>query len=131
MINEGIKPNLIQYTKINIEQYEEKFVIIIDIQSEPNKPYYLSEKGLKPSGVYLHHGSSSIQVSDEIIKRMIFEHNGLRFEEIVSSNQNLTFKYLEKKFNDNNIDLQKNKYRTLNIINENNKYTNLALLLSN
>lgn len=130
MINEGIKPNLIEYSKINIEQYDDKELIIVDIQSGPNKPYYLAEKGLKPSGVYLRHGSSSIQASDEIIKRMIFEHNGLRFEEMISSNQNLTFDYLEKKFKENNIDLQKNKYKSLNIVNENNKYTNLALLLS-
>ena len=61
---------------------------------------------------------------------MIFEHTGLRFEEMVSKNQNLTFEYLEKKFKDNNLSFDKNKYKILNIINEENKYTNLGLLLS-
>jgi len=130
MINEGIKPSLIEYTQIKIEQYESKEIIIVDIQSAPNKPYYLADKGLKPSGVYLRHGSSSIQASDEIIKRMIFEHSGLRFEEMISKNQNLTFEYLEKKFKDNNLNLEKNEYKALNIVNENNLYTNLGLLLS-
>lgn len=130
MINEGIKPSLIEYTQIKIEKYENNQIIIIDIQSAPNKPYYLADKGLKPSGVYLRHGSSSIQASDEIIKRMIFEHSGLRFEEMISKNQNLTFEYLEKKFKDNNLDLERNKYKALNMFNENNVYTNLGLLLS-
>ncbi len=130
MINEGIKPSLIEYTQIKIEQYDNKNVLIIEIQSSPNKPHYLADKGLKPSGVYLRHGSSSIQASDEIIKKMIFEHTGLRFEEMVSKNQNLTFEYLEKKFKDNNLSFDKNKYKILNIINEENKYTNLGLLLS-
>ena len=130
MINDGIKPSLIEYSKVKIEKYENKKIIVIDIQSAPNKPYYLADKGLKSSGVYLRHGSSSIPASDEIIKRMIFEHSGLRFEEMVSKNQNLTFEYLEKKFNDNNITLEKNKYKILNIINESNLYTNLGLLLS-
>ena len=130
MINEGIKPSLIEYTKIKIEKYKNSNLIVIDIQSCPNKPYYLAEKGLKPSGVYIRHGSSSIQVSDEIIKKMIFEHSGLRFEEMTSKNQNLTFEYLEKKFKDNNIIFAKNKYKTLTIIDDKNKYTNLGYLLS-
>ena len=95
MINEGIKPSLIEYTQIKVEKYDNKYVIVIDIQSGPNKPYYLTDKGLKPSGVYLRHGSSSVQVSDEIIRKMIFEHASLRFEEKISKNQNLSFEYLK------------------------------------
>lgn len=130
MINEGIKPSLIEHTKIKTEKHNNKDIIVIEIQSGPNKPYYLADKGLKPSGVYLRHGSSSIQVSDEIIRKMIFEHASLRFEEMISKNQNLTFEYLEKKFKDNNLSFDENKYKLLNIINEENKYTNLGLLLS-
>ena len=130
MINDGINPSLMEYSRVKIEKYDDKNIIVVDIQSAPNKPYYLADKGLKSSGVYLRHGSSSIPASDEIIKRMIFEHSGLRFEEMISKNQNLTFDYLEKKFNDNNIYFEKNKYKILNIINENNLYTNLGLLLS-
>lgn len=130
MINEGIKPSLIEHTQMKIEEYTNKNVIVIDIQSGPNKPYYLADKGLKPSGVYLRHGAASIQASDEIIKKMIFEHSGLRFEEMISKNQELTFEYLEKKFKDNDLILDKGKYKTLNIINDKGKFTNLGLLLS-
>ena len=96
MINEGIKPSLIEYTKIKTEKYNNKDIIIIEIQSGPNKPYYLSDKWLKPSGVYLRHGASLIQVLDEMIRKMIFEHASIRFEEMISKNQDLTFEYLEK-----------------------------------
>ena len=130
MINEGIKPSLIEHAQIKIEKYNNKDVIIVDIQSGPNKPYYLADKGLKPSGVYLRHGSSSIQVSDEIIRKMIFEHASLRFEEMISKNQDLSFECLEKKFKDSNLIFDKNKYKLLTIVNDENKYTNLGLLLS-
>ena len=130
MINEGIKPSIIEHAQIKTEKYDNKDVIIVDIQSGPNKPYYLADKGLKPSGVYLRHGSSSIQVSDEIIRKMIFEHASLRFEEMISKNQNLSFEYLEKKFKDNNLIFDNNKYKLLNVVNNENKYTNLGLLLS-
>ena len=62
MINQGIKPSLIEHTQIKTEKYDNKDVIIVDIQSGPNKPYYLADKGLKPSGVYLRHGSSSTNI---------------------------------------------------------------------
>ena len=130
MINEGIKPSIIEHAQIKTEKYDNKDVIIVDIQSGPNKPYYLADKGLKPSGVYLRHGSSSLQVSDEIIRKMIFEHASLRFEEMISKNQNLSFEYLEKKFKDNNLIFDNNKYKLLNVVNNENKYTNLGLLLS-
>lgn len=61
---------------------------------------------------------------------MIFEHSSLRFEEMISGKQELTFNYLEKKFNEKNLSFNENKYRSLNIINDKNKYTNLGLLLS-
>ncbi len=111
MINEGIKPSLIEYTKIKTEKCNNKDIIIIEIQSGPNKPYYLSDKGLKQSGVYLRHGASSIQVSDKIIRKMIFEHASLRFEEMIAKNQDLTFEYLEKKFKDNHLAFDTNKYK--------------------
>lgn len=130
MISEGIKPSLIEYAQIKAEKFDNKDIIVVDIQSGPNKPYYLADKGLKPSGVYLRHGSSSIQVSDEIIRKMIFENASLRFEEMISKNQNLSFEYLEKKFKDNNLNFDENEYKLLNIINKDNKYTNLGLLLS-
>ena len=101
MINEGIKPSLIEYAQIKVEELDGKNLIIIDIQSAPNKPYYLAEKGLKPSGVYLRHGASCIQASDEIIKKLIFEHSGLTFEEMLSKDQKLTFNYLKQKFKEN------------------------------
>lgn len=47
MINEGIKPSLIEYTQIKTEKLDDKDIIIIKIQSGPNKPYYLADKVLK------------------------------------------------------------------------------------
>ena len=130
MITDGIKPSLIEYTQINVQKYNNKNIIIIEIQNAPNKPYYIADKGLKPSGVYLRHGASSIPASDELIRKMIFEHSSIRFEEMISRKQELTFNYLEKKFNEKNLSFNENKYRSLNIINDKNKYTNLGLLLS-
>ena len=95
-----------------IERIEDKdIIIIVKINEAPNKQYYLSDKGLKSSGVYLRHGNTSVQANEEVIKKMLIESNSNSFE-----NHNL-------KINDN-------KFKTLNIVNLNNRYTNLGLLLS-
>jgi len=130
MIREGINSDLTLYTKIYIENIDKKDVIVIKVSEAPNKPYYLKEKGLKPSGVYLRHGNTSIQASEEIIKKMLIDNNSKAFETIISTNQNLHFEYFDSILKKHNIKTDKNKYKTLNIIDLKGKYTNLGLLLS-
>lgn len=130
MIREGIKSDLTLYTKIFIENIDDKDIIIVKVDEAPNKPYYLSDKGLKPSGVYLRHGSSSVQASEEVIKKMLIESNSNTFENNISNIQNLHFEYMTNVFNNHKIEINENKFKTLNIINLDNKYTNLGLLLS-
>lgn len=130
MIREGIKSDLILYTKIYIENIEGRDIIIVKVREAPNKPYYLADKGLKSSGVYLRHGNVSVQSSEEIIKKMLLDSSNNSFENNVSNLQDLHFKYLINIFEKHNIAIDNNKFKTLNIINSDNKYTNLGLLLS-
>ena len=130
MIREGIKSDLTLYTKIYIERIENKDIIIVKVSEAPNKPYYLSDKGLKSSGVYLRHGNVSVQANEEVIKRLLIESNSNTFENNVSNIQDLHFEYLKNIFKNHNIEIDDNKFKALNIVNLNNEYTNLGLLLS-
>lgn len=130
MIREGIKSDLTLYTKIYIETIDNKNIIVVKVNQAPNKPYYLADKGLKSAGVYLRHGNISIQASEEVIKKMLVESNSNSFENNVSKIQDLHFDYMNNIFKKHNIETDKNKYKTLNILNLDNNYTNLALLLS-
>lgn len=130
MIREGIKSDLTLYTKIYIERIEGKDIIVVKVSEAPNKPYYLSDKGLKTTGVYLRHGNVSVQANEEVIKKLLIESNSNSFENNVSNIQDLHFEYLKRVFKNHNIDIEENKFKTLNIVNLDNKYTNLGLLLS-
>ena len=130
MIREGIKSDLTLYTKIYIERVEDKDIIIVKVSEAPNKPYYLSDKWLKSSGVYLRHGNVSVQANEEVIKKLLIESNSNSFENNVSNLQDLNFEYLKNIFKNHNIEIDENKFKALNIINSNNEYTNLGLLLS-
>ena len=130
MIREGIKSDLTLYTKIFIEEIDNKDIIIVKVSEAPNKPYYLAEKGLKTSGVFLRHGNTTIPASEEVIKKLLLNSNSNSFENNISNSQNLHFEYLKNTFKNHNIEIDNNKLKTLNIINLNNQYTNLGLLLS-
>ena len=130
MIREGIRSDLTLYTSINLVNLDDKEFIELDVMEAPNKPYYLTDKGIKTSGVYLRCGNTTSPASEEVIKRMLIENQGDSFETLTSYNQNLTFEMLNSIFSKHNIVLDDNKYKSLNIINLNNQYTNLGLLLS-
>ena len=129
MIREGIIGNLTTYTDIEIKEIDKKDVIELHITSAPEKPYYLADKGLKSSGVYIRHGSSTIQATDEIIRKMLIESSKKSFEEEISNVQELTFDYANEIFKKRNIEFSNEKFKSLKMITDN-KFNNLALLLS-
>ena len=129
MIHDGIINDLSAYSNIEKLNIEDKEIIALHITSAPNKPYYIAEKGLKPSGVYIRLGTSSINATDEIIRKMISESNNTSFETEICTNQDLTFNYAKEIFKSKSIVFNKSKYKSLKMLN-NDKYNNLALLLS-
>lgn len=129
-IRNAIKPDVTMYVTLNIEDIEEKKVVVIKVQRGASRPYYIGEKGLKPSGVYIRQGNSSIPASEEYIRQMIKETDGDSFEKLRSLNQNLTFNYTEMIFEKTGIEFGEVQKKTLGIIGEDNLYTNLGLLLS-
>ena len=129
MIREGIIGNLTTYTDIEIKEIDNKDVIELHITSAPEKPYYLADKGLKSSGVYIRHGSSTIQATDEIIRKMLLESSKKSFEEEIANVQELTFDYAKKIFKERNIEFSNEKFKSLKMLTDN-KFNNLALLLS-
>ena len=114
MIREGIKSDLTLYTSVNLINIDGKDIIEINVMDAPNKPYYLTDKGIKTSGVYLRYGNTSVPASEEVIKKMLIENQGDSFETLVSQNQNLNFETLKSIFNKHNISLDNNKYKSLN-----------------
>lgn len=110
--------------------FDENGILVIDILEGTNKPYYLKDKGPKPAGVYKRIGSSKRKASEEEILKMILDSKKYIYENDISDEQNLTFKYLTNVFNEKNIKFSDQERISLGIINKNGMYTNLAFLLS-
>ncbi|MCH4285509.1 hypothetical protein LQE99_10250 [Amedibacillus sp. NSJ-176] len=130
MIRDTIKPDLTMFIHYETLEYEGKFVLCVDIEQGSERPYYVAKKGLRPEGVYVRQGYSSVPASDTAIRKMIKETDGDHFEDMRSLEQDLTFIETEKEFKLRDIDFGMKQMQTLKIINQDNLYTNLGLLLS-
>lgn len=128
---DNISPDIVMFLNIETIILNKKFVLKVSVKSGSNKPYYLTKKGIKENGVLIRLGSSTVPSSMEYIKKTIMENDGKKYIELLSSNQDLSFKYTENVFKENNIQFNSKKYSTLGITDINGLYTNLGLLLSN
>lgn len=104
--------------------------IKITVQEGTNKPYYLSDKGIKPSGVYVRQGASSVPASFEQIRQMIKLTDDDKYEAARSLTQELTFTAAQEEFSRNDAEFGLNQQRSLGLIGPDGLYTNLGLLLS-
>ena len=130
MIRDGIKPDLTAYTSIERVEDDGKNLIRVSVTRGLKRPYHLTDKGLKPAGVFVRHGVSSVPATDEAIRQMLRESDGTTFDKMRSVNQELTFEYAEKTFQASQIAFDAVHKRTLGLIDVDGYYTNAALLLS-
>lgn len=127
IVRDGIKPLAKDFVSF---YYDKRNVLVIEMKEGNKKPYYLSDKGPKPSGVYLRYGRSSRPADDSEILTMIKESSGYIWEKEVSPIQNLHFKKLQIMADDKNLAFSERKMKTLGIKDKKGKYTNLGLLVS-
>ena len=127
-IRDAIMPDVTMFVKYTIQ---ENRVVRITVGEGSYKPYYLKAKGLKPNGVFVRQGTSSVSASPEQIRAMIKESDGDTFESMRSMEQELTFKSAKEAFKRYNIEFSKTKYRALGITTQADEiYSNLALTIS-
>ena len=71
MIRDVIRPDVTKFTECAVEQMDEQSVIILTVQRGTARPYYLAGKGVRPEGVYIRQGASSVPASETAILYMI------------------------------------------------------------
>lgn len=130
MVRDAIKPDITMFLHYETIVENGKNVVVVDIQRGTDRPYYLAKKGMRPEGVYVRQGYSSVPATDTAIRRMIKETDGDRFEAMRCLNQDLTFEATKKEFELRKTDFGAQQMRALKLIDQDGLYSNLALLLS-
>ena len=130
MVRDSIKPDLTMFLHYETLTVDGKKIVAVDVQQGTERPYYIAKKGLRPEGVYVRQGYSSVPATNTAIRYMIKETDGDRFEEMRSLEQNLTFEFAKKTFAKRNVTFGTAQMKTLGLVTQDGVYTNLGLLLS-
>ena len=129
-IRDSIKPDITMFVDYQQEVINKKTIIKVIVQKGTSCPYYLTGKGIRPEGVYVRQGASTVPATETAILRMIKETDGEKYEDIRSLNQELTFVETEKEFKAQDVPFGIVQQKTLGFMNADGIYTNLGLLLS-
>ena len=129
-LRDGIRPDVSMFTNIELLQEDNKYFVKLTVSQGTKKPYYLSDKGLKPTGVYVRSGTTSAPASEDAIRMMIKMTDGDSFESNRSLIQELTFTSLNKEMERRNLEFSEVQMKNLGILSSDDIYTNMGLLVS-
>lgn len=129
-VRDAVRPDITMFVECRNEVMEGKPIVSVTVQRGTARPYYLHGKGIRPEGVYVRQGASTVPATDAAILNMIKETSGDSYESARSLNQNLTFDEAAAFFKKRKVAFGKSQMRTLHLIGEDDNYTNLAFLLS-
>lgn len=127
---DAIKPDVMMFVRCRRMIEDDRTVVAVEVGCGAHRPYYLAAKGLRPEGVYVRQGTSSVPASEAAIRRMIRETDGDNFEEMRSLEQDLTFETARAEFARCGLELRETQMRTLGLVDREGLHTNLGLLLS-
>ena len=130
MVRDSIKPDVTMFLHYKTIEEDGKKIIEIKVQRGTDRPYYIAKKGMRPEGVYVRQGYSSVPATDTAIRCMIKETDGDRFETMRCLEQELTFEATEQEFRFRKVEFGPQQMRTLKLVDNDGLYSNLALLLS-
>jgi ATP-dependent DNA helicase RecG len=131
MIRDTIKPDLTMFVSYEQRKSDDKDILIVHVQSGTQRPYYISSKGLSPSGVYVRQGTSSAPASNEFIRKLIKETDGDSYESKRSLQQDLTFIQTQEEFRKRQLEFAENQMVSLGMVMAYPRiYSNVAFLLS-
>lgn len=130
MVRDAIKPDVTMFLHYETMEVDGREIVAVDIQRGTDRPYYLAKKGMRPEGVYVRQGYSSVPATDTAIRYMIKETDGDRFEAMRCLNQELTFESVRKEFELRKVEFGPQQMRTLKLMDSDDLYSNLGLLLS-
>jgi ATP-dependent DNA helicase RecG len=129
-IRNSIKPYITRFMRVDITECSGKSIVVVTIERGVYTPYYLAERGLKPTGVFVRVGTATVTATDEHIRHMIIDADGERYITARSLIQELAFTRTSQEFSDKKLAFELPQQQSLGVISENGMFTNLALLLS-
>lgn len=65
-IRDAVRPDVTLFTEVNVEKINNEFVVVVTVQRGTARPYYLAGKGIRPEGVFVRQGASTVPATEEL-----------------------------------------------------------------
>ena len=72
-VRDAVRPDITLFVECRNELADEKEIVIVTVQRGTARPYYLQGKGIRPEGVYVRQGASTVPATEAAILNMIKE----------------------------------------------------------
>lgn len=88
-IRDAVRPDVTMFVECDNDLMDEKPIVRVTVQRGTARPYYLQGKGIRPEGVFIRQGASTVPATDTAILNMIKETSGDSYEVARSLEQHL------------------------------------------
>lgn len=129
-IKNNILPSTLGLFDIVIENIENISVIKIIVSSGPEKPYYIKNQGMSPSGCYMRIGTSTQPMTTALIDELYAKRIHTTLRNIPSPRQDLTFAQLKIYYQERGLELNQQFANSLELLTPDGKYNYIAYLLA-
>lgn len=130
MVRDSIRPDITMFIHYDLLEAKGRKIVRVTVHRGTGRPYYVADKGLRPSGVFVRQGTAAAPTTEANIRQMIKETDGDNYEDVRSLRQDLTFAYAADVFSRSGLALEASQMQTLGILSTEGIFTNLGFLLS-
>lgn len=88
-VRDTVRPDVTMFVECHNDLMDEKPIVCVTVQRGTARPYYLRGKGIRPEGVYVRQGASTVPATEAAILNMIKETSGDSYEVVRSLEQHL------------------------------------------
>lgn len=129
-IRDNISPSTMGLFDEIIVLMSDKKVIKVDIASGREKPYFITKKGMAPSGCFLRIGSSAQHMSMNLIEELFSKRTRNSLSKIDSPRQDLGFEQLKIYFEEAGMKLNEQFTNNLELLTSEGHFNYVAYLLA-
>ncbi|AKL98286.1 RNA-binding domain-containing protein [Endomicrobium proavitum] len=129
-LKDNVRPSIMGLFDIFTQEINGKTIVIVNIASGAETPYYIKQKGRSEAGCFIRIGSSSQPMTEEMIHKLMMKRHPISLRNLPSRNQELTFTQLAIYYAGKNKTLNKNFAKTLDFYTDDKEYNQVAYLFA-
>jgi predicted HTH transcriptional regulator len=129
-LKDNIRPNILGLFDIYTKKIDEKNVIVVNLASGLEKPYYIKQKGRSEAGCFIRVGTASMPMTEENINKLMSQRHQQSLANIPSRHQKLEFSELILFYGLKKRNLNNNFAENLDFYTPNGEYNYIAYLFA-